>query len=333
MKYNVPNLNDTNAVLNYGTEAQTRIAEFSEITLKNLKTKDLGEVSGKIGELISYLDGIGENRPLRGFFRKPEQALKLRCQKACDAVDRISVSLQRQRDLLMRDIEMLELLYGMNREQYNRLSDYLNCGREALQEFWETTVLPLREARQTENTPQNLQAEREAMDRHDRFEKKLHDLELTRTVSLQMAPQIRLLQNNNAALAEKIQSSIVNTIPLWKSQMVLAIGMGNSEATVKMQEKVAEITNSLLLRNAKKLKDTTISITKEEERGSIEIETLRQTNAVLIETFDAMLNLREEGKKARKEAEEEMHRLQCELYRHMSQKASEKALPQSKKTT
>ena len=151
MSRGVPKFNDTNGVLNYGTEAQTRVAEFSEITLKNMKTKDLGEVSGKIGELISYLNGITEEKPLRNFFRKPEAALKLRYNKACEAVDKIALSLQRQRDLLMKDIEMLELLYGMNREQYDALTDHLTEGRIALREFWENTVLPLREAAKTSN--------------------------------------------------------------------------------------------------------------------------------------------------------------------------------------
>lgn len=325
----VPNLNDVNSILNYGAEAQSRVAEFSEIALKNLKSKDLGEVGGKIAELITHLKEPTEDKiPLRPF-RKTVRGLKARCRRACEAVDRISLSLQGQRDLLMKDIEMLDLLYAMNREQYDNLTDHLSRGREALLRFREETLLPRRAQAEEGGSPAEIQAARDAQDQYDRFEKKLHDLELTRAVSLQMAPQIRLLQNNNSVLAEKIQSSVVNTIPLWKSQMVLTLGMENARTAIEMQEKVADITNTLLLRNAQKLKDTSLAVTREGERACINTETLKQTNAILIETLDEMLRLREEGRKARLEAEAELRRLDGEIRLRLLGRYETKAIEKS----
>ncbi len=308
-----PDFSDANTILNYGAEAQARVAEFSEIALKNLKAKDLGEVSEKISELIVHLKDTSGEKSARGWFHKPTEALKIRYQKACTAVDRIALSLQGQRDLLMKDIEMLDLLYAMNLEQYKLLTEYLEDGRAALEQYRNQTALPKQKEAEETGSPADVQAARDAMERCERFEKKLHDLELTRAVSLQMGPQIRLLQNNNTVLAEKIQSSVVNTIPLWKSQMVLTLGMENSRAAVTLQEKVADITNALLLQNAQRLKDTTLAVARESERRTIDPGILRQTNTILIETLDEMLKLREEGRRTRAEAEEELRRLDCEI--------------------
>ncbi len=316
--HTVPPLNDVNGVLNYGSDAQARVAEFSEIALENLKAKDLGEVSGKIAELIVKLkDTDSEEKPgMLRFFRKPAataEGLKSRYLKACEAVDKIALSLQGHRDILMKDIEMLEMLYAMNREQYDALTVYLNDGKKALDQFREEKELPLRKQAEESGDPADAQAARDAAEHCDRFEKKLHDLELTRAVSLQMAPQIRMLQNNNTVMAEKIQSSVVNTIPLWKSQMVLTLGMENSRSSIALQQKVSDITDSLLRRNAESLRETTVAVTREAERGCIKIETLRETNAILIDTLDEMLKLREEGRKARQEAERELHKLDREI--------------------
>lgn len=314
----VPPLNDVNGVLNYGADAQARVAEFSEIALENLKAKDLGEVSGKIAELIVRLKDTDpeEKSGMMRIFRKPAataEGLKSRYRRACEAVDKIALSLQGHRDLLMKDIEMLEMLYAMNREQYENLTSYLEDGREALEKFREETAIPLQKKAEESGDPADAQAVRDAMEQCDRFEKKLHDLELTRAVSLQMSPQIRMLQNNNTVMAEKIQSSVVNTIPLWKSQMVLTLGMENSRSAIEMQAKVTDITDALLRRNAQSLKETTLSVTREAERGCVNVSTLKETNALLIETLDEVLKLREEGRKARQEAEAELRKLDREI--------------------
>ncbi len=315
---NLPPLNDVNGVLNYGADAQARVAEFSEIALENLKAKDLGEISGKISELIIKLKDTEpeEKTGMMRFFRKPvatAEGLKSRYRRACDAVDKIALSLQGHRDLLMKDIEMLEMLYTMNREQYDTLTGYLERGRKGLEEFRTNTELPLKKKAEESGDPSDVQQARDAMEQRDRFEKKLHDLELTRAVSLQMAPQIRMLQNNNTVMAEKIQSSVVNTIPLWKSQMVLTLGMEHSRSAIEMQEKVTEITDTLLRRNAKTLKETTPAVTKEAERGCVSVEALKETNEILIETLDEMLRLREEGRKTRQQAEEELRKLDQQI--------------------
>ncbi len=314
----VPPLNDVNGVLNYGAEAQARVAEFSEIALENLKAKDLGEVSGKIAELIVRLKDTDpeEKSGMMRIFRKPAataEGLKSRYRRACEAVDKIALSLQGHRDLLMKDIEMLEMLYSMNREQYEALTSYLENGRNALERFREERAVPLQKKAEESGDPADAQASRDALEQCDRFEKKLHDLELTRAVSLQMAPQIRMLQNNNTVMAEKIQSSVVNTIPLWKSQMVLTLGMENSKSAIEMQTKVTDITDALLRRNAQSLKETTLAVAREAERSCVNVGTLKETNALLIETLDEMLKLREEGRKARQEAEAELRKLDREI--------------------
>lgn len=314
----IPALSDVNAVLNYGADAQARVAEFSEIALENLKAKDLGEVSGKIAELIVKLKDTEseEKSGMMRLFKKPAataEGLKSRYRKACEAVDKIALSLQGHRDLLMKDIEMLEMLYTMNREQYESLTSYLDKGREALEQYREQTALPLQRQAEESGDAADAQSARDALEQCDRFEKKLHDLELTRAVSLQMAPQIRMLQNNNTVMAERIQSSVVNTIPLWKSQMVLTLGMENSRSAIEMQTKVTEITDALLRRNAQSLKETTVAVTRESERGCVSIHTLKETNAILIDTLDEMLKLREEGRRARQEAERELRELDKEI--------------------
>lgn len=313
----IPPLNDINAVLNYGADAQERVAEFSEIALENLKTKDLGDINGKMTDLIVKLKETEqeEKSGMARFFQKhirSGEGLRARYRKACEAVDKISLSLQGHRDVLLKDIEMLEMLYGLNEEQYNNLTMYLEQGRAALEEFRAQTLIPLQEADGSDD-PAHAQAVRDAMEQYHRFEKKLHDLELTRAISLQMAPQIRMLQSNNTVMAEKIQSSVVNTIPLWKSQMVLTLGMENSRSAIDIQTKVSEITDTLLRQNAKTLKETTIAVTREAERSNVKAETLKETNALLIEALDEMLKIREEGRKTRQTTEEELRKLNREV--------------------
>ena len=314
-----PDLNDVNAILNYGAQAQSRVAEFSDLALENLKAKDLGEISGKIGELITQLKTFPDNseKPgLKTLLRRPAavaEGWKSRYQKACGNVDKIALSLQQHRDVLMKDVEMLELLYAKHREQCAELSAYLEEGRAALEEYRANTLQPRTAQAEKDGDPLSVQAAKDAKDRCDRFEKKLHDLELTRAVSLQMAPQIRLLQNNDTVMAEKIQSSVVNTIPLWKSQMVLTLGMENTRTAVTMQEKVSQITDELLRRNAAALKDTSLQIARESERSVIDVETLKETNRLLIETLDEMLRIRAEGIRNREEAQKELRGLEREI--------------------
>ncbi len=309
----VPELSDVNGVLNYGATAQKEVAEFSEIALENLKGKDLGEVSGKIAELIVKLKDTDEEKggKLR-IFRKSggiAEGLKARYKKACEAVDKISCSLENHRDVLLKDIELLEMLYGMNKEQYQSLTEHIDKGRQALHTFRTETLLPLKQKAEETGDRADAQAAGDGESQYDRFEKKLHDLELTRAVSLQMAPQIRMLQNNNTILAEKIQSAMVNTIPLWKSQMVLTLGMEHSKAAAEIQGRISDITDSLLRRNAQMLKETSLTVARQAELGCIKIETLRETNQILIDTLDEMLKLREDGRRARQNAENELRQL------------------------
>ena len=314
MSDSLPNIADTNEVLNYGAQAQADVAAFSEIALKNLKEGDPGEINKKLEQLIDHLKESSEGKSVRSMFRRPLQTLRIRCQKTCETVDRIALALQGQRDRLMKDIEMLEILYNMNREQYDTLSEHLERGRTALLRFREDVLIPLRTAAENNGTPAEIRNARDAEEQYDRFEKKLHDLELTRAISLQMAPQIRLLQNNNTVLAEKIQSSVTNTIPLWKSQMALTLGMEHAHAAVALQEKISDITNSLLIQNAQRLKETTVSVCKEAERGCVDPKTLGKVNAILIETLDEMLRLKEDGRRARAEAELELGKLDREIH-------------------
>lgn len=314
----VPPLNDANAVLNYGADAQQRVAEFSEIALENLKAKDLGEVSGKIAELITKLKDADpeEKSGMMRIFRKPAataEGLKSRYRRACEAVDKIALSLQGHRDLLMKDIEMLELLYAMNREQYEALTGYLEDGKTALEQFRNETAIPLQKKAEKSGNPSDAQASRDAFEQCDRFEKKLHDLELTRAVALQMAPQIRMLQNNNTVMAEKIQSSVVNTIPLWKSQMVIALGIEHSRQAMEAGRMVTDMTNELLKKNAEALRQATVDITREAERGIVDIETLTHTNEQLIQTLDEVQQIQKEGREKRAAAEEELGRIEGEL--------------------
>lgn len=304
--YKTPDLTDANEVLTYGSQAQARVAEFSQIALENLKARDLGEVSDTLHALVATLEEPSD-RTLLGKLPRTARALRAKYGRVLRTVDRIACALQEQRDLLMRDVETLGILYEMNREQYGELTEYLQRGREALERH--RRAIP----RSGTGDASAAEAIRDARDQADRFERKLHDLEVTRAVSLQMAPQIRLLQNNNTALAEKIQSSLLNTIPLWKSQMTLALGSEHSRAAAQLQEKISQVTDALLLNNAKTLKQTVRAGASAAERETVRLETLRQTNALLLETFDELHALREKGRRDRLQAERELHRMEEEI--------------------
>lgn len=312
-------LRSSNAILQYGAGAQKKIADFSESALENVKTKDLGEVgdmlAGVVTELKSF-DEEEEEKGIFGFFKKGGNKLanmKAKYDKAEVNVNRICDALEGHQIQLMKNIAMLDKMYELNTTYFKELSMYIAAGKKKLQDV-ATTELPELEAKAARSgLPEDAQAVNDLNALCNRFEKKIHDLELTRTISLQMAPQIRLVQSNDTVMSEKIQSTLVNTIPLWKSQMVLAIGVENSSRAAKAQREVTDMTNELLRKNAEKLKLATVETAKESERGIVDIETLKTTNESLISTLDEVMKIQQEGKEKRRTAEAELNRIENEL--------------------
>ena len=306
-------------VMQYGSGAQKKIANFSDTALANVRTKDLGEVGDEIANLVVELksfDAGEEEKGFLGFFKKQANRLdgmKARYDKAEVNVNKIASSLEGHQVQLMKDIVMLDKLYETNLAYHKELSMYILAGKKRLKRERETTLAELKAKAQRSGLAEDAQAANDFAQQCDSFEKKLHDLELTRMVSVQMSPQIRLVQNNDRLMAEKIQSTIVNTIPLWKSQMVLALGVAHSADAVRAQREVTDMTNELLRKNAEKLKMSTIETARESERGIVDMETLRQTNQSLISTLDEVVKIQEEGKTRRREAEQELGRLENEL--------------------
>ena len=306
-------------VMQYGSGAQKKIATFSDTALANVRTKDLGEVGDEIANLVVELksfDAGEEEKGFLGFFKKQANRLdgmKARYDKAEVNVNKIASSLEGHQVQLMKDIVMLDKLYETNLAYHKELSMYILAGKKRLKRERETTLEELKAKAQRSGLAEDAQAANDFAQQCDSFEKKLHDLELTRMVSVQMSPQIRLVQNNDRLMAEKIQSTIVNTIPLWKSQMVLALGVAHSADAVRAQREVTDMTNELLRKNAEKLKMSTIETARESERGIVDMETLRQTNQSLISTLDEVVKIQEEGKTRRREAEQELGRLENEL--------------------
>ncbi len=311
----------TNAtmVLQYGSAAQKKLSDFSESALGNVRTKDLGEVGDMVTNLVGELKGFDideEEGGFLGFFKKSANKianLKSRYDKAETNVNRICGVLENHQVQLLKDIAMLDKMYEKNLANYKELGMYILAGKKKLKNVRET-ILPqmVEKAKQTGDAADS-QAANDMAAFCDRFEKKLHDLELTRMVSLQMGPQIRLVQNNDTLMAEKIQSTLTNTIPLWKSQMVLALGMEHSVQATKAQREVNEMTNQLLRKNAEKLKMATVETAKESERGIVDIETLQNTNKMLIETLDEVVKIQNEGRQKRQAAEVELGRIEGEL--------------------
>lgn len=312
-------LRSSNAILQYGAGAQKKIADFSESALENVKTKDLGEVgdmlAGVVTELKSF-DEEEEEKGIFGFFKKGGNKLanmKAKYDKAEVNVNKICDALEGHQIQLMKDIAMLDKMYELNTTYFKELSMYIAAGKKKLQDV-ATTELPELEAKAARSgLPEDAQAVNDLNALCNRFEKKIHDLELTRTISLQMAPQIRLVQSNDTVMSEKIQSTLVNTIPLWKSQMVLAIGVENSSRAAKAQREVTDMTNELLRKNAEKFKLATVETAKESERGIVDIETLKATNESLISTLDEVMKIQQEGKEKRRTAEAELNRIENEL--------------------
>ena len=307
-------------MLQYGSAAQKKIAGFSDTALDKVRTKDLGEIGDQISDLVVELKGFDieeeEKKGIFGWFKNTGNkitAMKARYDTAEQNVDKIAGALEKHQVQLMKDVVMLDKLYEMNLNYHKELSMYIIAGKKKLKEERATTLVELQNKAKQTNLAEDAQAANDFAQLCDNFEKKLHDLELTRMVSVQMSPQIRLVQNNDKLMTEKIQSTLVNTIPLWKSQMVLALGLAHSEQAVKAQREVSEMTNELLRKNAEKLKMSTIETAKESERGIVDMETLRQTNQSLIQTLDEVVKIQDEGRQKRRAAEEELGRLEGEL--------------------
>ncbi|MDE7036052.1 MAG: toxic anion resistance protein, partial [Eubacteriales bacterium] len=312
-------LKNSAMILNYGAASQKKIADFSGAALESVRTKDLGEVGDMITGLVTELKGFDataeQPKGLFGLFKKAGNQLdemKLKYSKAETNVERITSALEGHQVTLLKDIKMLDKMYEKNLVYFKELSMYILAGKQKLAEARGAELPALLAKAQSSGLPEDAQAARDFDDLCGRFEKKLYDLELTRTISIQMAPQIRLVQNNDAMMAEKIQSSLVNTIPLWKSQMVLALGLANSQQAIQAQRAVTDMTNELLKKNAAALKMGTIEAARESERGIVDIETLQQTNRSLIETLDDVLKIQSEGRQKRAAAEEELGKLEGE---------------------
>lgn len=312
-------LSNSNLVLLYGSGAQKKIADFSETALSNVRTKDLGEVgemlSGVVTELKSF-DADKEEKGLRGFFKNSRgkmAAIMSKYDRVESNINKITSELEKHQMQLLKDSAMLDRMYELNKVYFKELSMYILAGKKRLGQVRETNLKEaIEKARQT-SLPEDAQAANDLASLCDRFEKKLHDLELTRMISIQMAPQIRLVQNNDTLMSEKIQSTLVNTIPLWKSQMVLALGVSHSQAAAAAQHEVTDMTNDLLRRNAETLKMATIETAKESERGIVDIDTLKVTNESLISTLDEVIKIQEEGRQKRRDAEVELSKIEGEL--------------------
>ena len=312
-------LRSSNAILQYGAGAQKKIADFSESALENVKTKDLGEVgdmlAGVVTELKSF-DEEEEEKGIFGFFKKGGNKLanmKAKYDKAEVNVNKICDALEGHQIQLMKDIAMLDKMYELNTTYFKELSMYIAAGKKKLQDVAATELPELEAKAARSGLPEDAQAVNGLNALCNRFEKKIHDLELTKMISLQMAPQIRLIQNNDSLMSEKIQSTIVNTIPLWKSQIVLALGVAHSTNAAKVQNEVTNMTNELLRKNAEILKTSTIETAKVAERGIVDIDTLRTTNESLISTLDEILNIQTEGRQKRREAELELKNIEDQL--------------------
>ena len=311
-------IENTNQILQYGAGTQKKMADFSDAALVNVKTQDLGEAGELLANVVGELKDFDatEEKGFFGFFKKQTakvETLKNRYTKAEGNVTKITEALEQHQMRLMKDSAVLDKMYEQNLAYFKELSMYILAGKKRLKRERETTLEELKAKAQRSGLPEDAQAANDFAQQCDSFEKKLHDLELTRMVSVQMSPQIRLVQNNDRLMAEKIQSTIVNTIPLWKSQMVLALGVAHSADAVRAQREVTDMTNELLRKNAEKLKMSTIETARESERGIVDMETLRQTNQSLISTLDEVVKIQEEGKTRRREAEQELGRLENEL--------------------
>ena len=311
-------IENTNQILQYGAGTQKKMADFSNTALENVKTQDLGEVgdliSGVVGELKNF--DVEEDRGFFGFFKKQSskiENMKNKYAKAEVNVEKITDALEQHQVRLMKDSAMLDKMYEQNLNYFKELTMYILAGKKKLEETRNGKLLELQNKAAMSGLPEDAQVAKDLDEKCNRFEKKLHDLELTRTISMQTAPQIRLIQNNDTSMVEKIQTMIVNTIPLWKSQMVLALGIAHSTEAAQAQKQVTDLTNELLRKNAETLHMATVETAKASERGIVDIETLQKTNADLIQTLDDVMRIQKEGREKRQAAELEMRKMEDEL--------------------
>ena len=309
---------NSSMILQYGAGTQKKMADFSETALENVRTKDMGEIGGLLSSVVGELKNFDEedSKGFLGIFKKGAnklQNMKAKYAKAEANVNQIVNVLESHQVQLMKDVAILDKMYDLNLTYFKELSMYILAGKKKLNEVRTTKLQEMIVKAQASGLPEDAQAAKDLDSMCNRFEKKIHDLELTRTISIQTAPQIRLVQSNNTLMVEKIQSTIVNTIPLWKSQMVLALGVEHSAQAAEAQREVTDMTNTLLRKNAEKLKLSTIETAKESERGIVEIETLQATNQALISTLDEVMKIQEEGREKRRVAEAEILRLENEM--------------------
>lgn len=315
-------IENTNQILQYGAGTQKKMADFSDAALENVKTQDLGEVgeliTGVVGELKDF-DAV-EEKGLFGFFKKQSsklETMKARYTKAEANVEKITEALQQHQLRLMKDSAVLDKMYEQNLAYFKELTMYIHAGKKQLEQVRSGKLKDLMEKAERTGLPEDAQVVKDLDSKCNRFEKKLHDLELTRTISLQTAPQIRLIQSNDTSMVEKIQTTIVNTIPLWKSQMVLALGIAHSTEAAKAQREVTDLTNELLKKNAEALHMASVETARESERGIVDIETLQKTNADLIQTLDEVMQIQRDGRVKRQQAEQEMRRMEDDLKRKL----------------
>ena len=309
---------NTTQILQYGAGTQKKMADFSDAALANVRTQDLGEVGTLIADVVGELKGFDaeEKKGLMGFFRKKAdqlETMKNRYAKAEVNVAKIGDALQQHQVRLLKDSAVLDKMYEQNLAYFKELTMYILAGKQKLQQVRSGKLLQLEEKARLSGLAEDAQTARDLADKCNRFEKKIHDLELTRTISIQTAPQIRMIQNNDHVMVEKIQTTLMNTIPLWKNQMVLALGIAHSTEAAQAQRQVTDITNALLKQNAEKLHMASIETAKEAERGIVDIETLKATNAKLIQTFDDVLKIQAEGRAKRLAAENEMAKMENDL--------------------
>lgn len=317
-------LTNSNMILQYGAGTQKKMADFSESALENVRTKDLGEVGNLLSSVVKELKSFDEEeeKGFLGIFKKSSNkitAMKTKYAKAETNVNQICKVLESHQVQLMKDVALLDKMYELNLTYYKELTMYIVAGKKKLNEVRNGELQDLLQKAQTTGLAEDAQAAKDLDSMCNRFEKKLHDLELTRQISMQTAPQIRLVQENDTLMVEKIQSTIVNTIPLWKSQMVLGLGVEHSAQAAAAQREVTNMTNELLKKNAEKLKMATIDTVKESERGIVDIETLKQTNESLISTLDEVMHIQQEGREKRKAAEQEMQKLELDLKQKLLQ--------------
>lgn len=312
-------ITNSKAIMTYGVGTQKKMADFSEKTLDSVRTKDMGEVGDMITGLVTELKNFDvdeQEKGIRGFFKKKSnqvQEMKTKYAKVETNVNEISNKLEQHQVTLLKDVEVLDRMYELNLNYYKELSMYILAGKKKLREVRETQLPELQRKAQQSGLPEDAQRANDLAEQCDRFEKKLHDLQLTRTIAMQTGPQIRMIQSSDQVMAEKIQSTIVNTIPLWKNQMVIAIGIEHSTQAAKAEREVNDMTNALLRKNAEKLKQATVESARESERGIVDIETLKNTNEMLISTMDEVMQIQSEGKQKRAAAEKDLAAIETQL--------------------